>query len=374
MIINDAMTENLSKSRLISLDALRGFTIAGMIIVNDPGSWGSVYRPLLHAKWNGATPTDLVFPFFLFIVGVSVALAFNKELKKGVSNSFLHKKILSRTVKIFLLGLFLWLWPKFNFDGIRYAGVLQRIALVYMVISLMFLHLNWKNWAKVSVLILVAYYIIMAFVPVPGIGAPDLSEPGKNWANYLDFIALPGRLWQETWDPEGILSTFPAIVTGLTGMLAGTIILRISDMHKKLVYLFLFGFSMFLTGNVWDWFFPINKHIWTSSYVLYSSGLACMGLAFLIFLIDVKGYYKWTFLGRVFGANAITSYVLAGMMTLIFYRDQLWGFSWSKSFMTFMTGMGVQAELASLLYAVMYMLIIFVPSLILYRKKIFIKI
>lgn len=368
------MNDLSNRDRLVSLDALRGFTIAGMVIVNSPGSWGSVYPPLRHAEWNGATPTDLVFPFFLFIVGVSITLAFTKQIEKNIPTKILYRKVVSRTLKIFLLGIFLALWPRFDFENLRIAGVLQRIALVYFACSMLFLGTGWKTQAKIGVVILFLYWIIMDFVPVPGMGTPDLSEAGKNWANYLDFIALPGRLFQKTWDPEGILSTFPSIVSGITGMLAGIIIHKIKDMNRKLVYLFFFGFIMFLAGNAWNWVFPINKHIWTSSYVLYSSGLATLGLASCILVIDVWGYYKWTFLGRVYGANAIVSYVLSGLLLMIFHYDTIWGISLSRSFMDSMTGMGVQAELASLMYAIFYMLVVFIPALILYRKKIFIKV
>ncbi|MDH5382134.1 MAG: DUF5009 domain-containing protein [Cyclobacteriaceae bacterium] len=363
-----------SNSRLISLDVLRGLTIAGMVIVNDPGSWSFVYPPLRHAEWNGATPTDLVFPFFLFFVGVSITLAYTKLVNKGADRKEMYKKLITRSLKIYFLGMLLWfvhripgVFTDFSFGDVRYAGVLQRIAVVYLAASLIFLNTNWKQQLKIGAGILVGYWIIMAFIPVPGIGMPDLSVPKLNWANYLDSIALPGSMYQKTWDPEGLLSTFPSIVNSIIGMLAGFLILSETDSSKKIMKLFLMGFLMFLAGNAWGWVFPINKHIWTSSFVLYTSGLASMALATCIWLIDVKGYEKWAFLGKVYGANAITSYVLSGLLTMIFYRGL------NKSFMSTLTEMGVQAELASFLYALIYMLIIFIPALILYRKKIFIK-
>lgn len=360
--------------RLVSLDALRGFTIAAMVVVNDPGSWSHVYAPLRHADWNGCTLTDMIFPFFLFIVGVSIALAYNKRLKAGVSLGKIHRKIIIRSVNIYLLGLFLWLFPDFDFGAIRWVGVLQRISVVFLVCALLFLHTSWKQQLWTGAVVLVIYWIVVAYLPVPGIGPPDLSAPGKNWANYLDTLLLPGVMWQETWDPEGILSTFPAIVTGMIGMLTGRLYLSLKDEYRRLTWMFFAGFALFLAGGAWNWFFPINKNLWTSSYVLYTGGLGMMGFAACILLVDFLGHTRWTFVGRVYGANAITSYVLAGMLTVVFYGMRIGGASLNEWFMNGMTTAGTAPELASFLYALIYMLIIFVPVLVLYRRKIFIKI
>ncbi len=364
----------LKTKRLISLDALRGFTIAAMVIVNNPGSWDHVYWPLLHAKWNGCTLTDLIFPFFLFIVGISIALAYSKRLDANVPRKSIYRKIVIRSINIYLLGLFLWLFPHFDFRAIRWTGVLQRISVVFFVSALLFLNTNWKQQIKIGAVILILYWIIMAYIPVPGIGKPDLSVPEKNWANYLDTLFLPGVMWQKTWDPEGILSTFPAIVTGIIGMLIGKLYLTVKDEHKRLVWLYFIGFSLFLGGGLWNWFFPINKNIWTSSYVLYTAGLGTLGFATCMLVVDVWGYTRWTFLGRVYGANAITTYVLAGVLTLLFYSMPLGGSSLNEWFMKGLTGLGFDPKFPSMLYAVIYMLIIFIPALVLYRKKIFIKI
>ncbi|HDS08251.1 MAG TPA: DUF5009 domain-containing protein [Bacteroides sp.] len=368
------IADKIPGKRLISLDALRGFTIAAMVIVNDPGSWRYVYPPLRHAEWNGCTVTDLIFPFFLFIVGVSVTFAYTKRLNAGVSMGKIHRKIIIRALIIYLLGLFLWLWPYFDFSSIRWTGVLQRISLVFLACALLFLHTGWKQQILAGAVILLAYWIIVAYVPVPGTGSPDLSVPGKNWANYLDSLILPGVMWQETWDPEGILSTFPAIVTGITGMLIGKLYLSVRDEYRRLSFIFFAGFSMFVAGGIWNWFFPINKSLWTSSYVLYTSGAGTMALAACILIVDIWKHTRWTFLGRVYGANAITSYVLAGMLTLVFYRMRFGGASLNEWFMSGLTPLGLDPRLVSLLYAVIYMLIIFLPALYLYRKKIFIKV
>ena len=243
-----------------------------------------------------------------------------------------------------------------------------------MACALIFLNTNWKQQIKIGAVILLLYWIIVAYIPVPGIGKPDLAIAGKNWANYLDSAILPGVMWQKTWDPEGILSTFPAIVSGMIGMLIGKLYLSVKEENKKLVWLYLAGFSMFLAGGLWNWFFPINKNLWTSSYVLYTSGLGTLALATCILVVDMWGYKKWTFLGVVYGANAITSYVLAGMLSVVFYRIPIGGESLSARFMEGMTSVGFDPRFASMLYAVMYMLLIFIPALILYRKKIFIKV
>ena len=369
------ITTPAKPKRLIALDALRGFTIVAMVIVNDPGSWSHVYAPLRHAEWNGCTPTDLIFPFFLFVIGVSIALAYSWRLETHRPKKDLYKKIIFRTIKIYLLGLFLWLWPDFDFGAIRWAGVLQRISVVFLVCALLFLNTNWKTQIKIAGSILVAYWILMAYIPVPGIGTPDLAiGPEKNWAHWLDSILLPGVMWQKTWDPEGIFSTFPSIVSGISGMLVGRLILTVKDENKKLVWLFFTGFAMFIVGGIWNWFFPLNKNIWSSSYVLYTSGLATLSLTALIIIVDIWGYTKWTHLGRVYGANAITSYVLAGMLTLVFYSSIFGGAPINGLFMDAMIGIGIAAKLASLMYAVIYTLIVYIPAYILYRNKIFIKV
>lgn len=358
--------------RLLSLDAFRGFTIALMILVNDPGSWSHVYAPLLHAKWNGITPTDLVFPFFLFIVGVSVVLAYSKRIKAGFDKKDMYKKIVIRSIKIFGVGIFLNLFPLFNFANLRVAGVLQRISIVFLVCSFLYLNTNWRTLAKIGAITLVLYWIIMAFVPVPGLGSPSL-EPGQNIAAWIDSILLPGRMWQGTWDPEGLFSTFPAIVTGITGMLAGVLIISNQSLDRKIIWLFTFGFFSFIAGGIWDWFFPINKNLWTSSFVLYTSGAAGMTLAASMFIVDVLQIKGWTRMGRIFGANAITIYVIAGMLPSLFNRVKISGHSFNSMIMDGLTGIGFEPKLASLCYAIIFILICYIPAYMLYKKNIFIK-
>jgi len=364
-------SESFGNQRLLSLDAFRGFTIALMITVNNPGSWSHVYAPLLHAKWHGITPTDLVFPFFLFIVGVSIALAYSKRLDSGADKKALYKKIIFRSLKIFAVGIFLNLFYKFDFANLRVAGVLQRIAIVFLVCSFLFLNFDWKKLAKIGIITLILYWIIMAFLPVPGIGEPRL-EPGENIAAWIDSYLLPGRMWQGTWDPEGLFSTLPAIVTGITGMLAGILIISSLTTDRKIVWLFTLGFLSFLLGGIWDWFFP-NKNLWTSSFVLYTSGAAAMTLAACIFIVDVLHLNKWTRMGRIFGANAIVVYVFSGMIVRLLGLISFSGKTYQQVFMDSLTGIGIEAKLASLLYAIIFILICYIPAYILYKKKIFIK-
>lgn len=400
---------NAIKGRLISLDVLRGLTIAGMIIVNDPGSWSHVYAPLLHADWHGITPTDLVFPFFLYIVGVSITLAYTKRLQSGRPKGSMIQKIVRRTLIIFFLGLFLWLFPKFDFSGIRFPGVLQRIALVFFACAMLFLYSDWKMQLRVCIGLLVGYWLLMAFVPVPideviqgalasgqvkaQAGMLDIGsiqsisegwiaanlEPGTNMEAWLDRRLIPGRMWQYTWDPEGILSTFPSIATGICGMLAGHLILsKKLSQHKMLIWLFVAGFGAYLLGCIWDWFFPINKNLWTSSYVLYTAGLATLSLAASIWIVDVLGHRNLlTWLGMIFGANAIVAYVLHGTLGDLFitnFGSSTDPFLIKSWFFDGLVNLGLPPKLSSLMWALFYTILCFLPVWWLYKRKIFVKI
>ncbi len=361
-------------NRLVSLDFFRGLTVALMIVVNDPGSWAHVYAPFLHAEWHGVTPTDLVFPFFLFIVGVSIAMAYHRQIESGSISSKTYQKILVRSIKIFLLGLLLWLIPKFDFSTLRYAGVLQRIALVFLACSLLYLNTSWRAQVYVLIACLVGYYLSMAFIPFPG-GQSGMLEPGQNLAAYIDSILLPGKMWQGTWDPEGIFSTIPAIGTGIMGLLVGRLLLdKTLTSHKKIIWLFVGGLTSFVVGHAWSWIFPFNKHLWTSSYVLLTGGLAMMFLAAFRWVIDELAYRKWTKVGVVFGMNAITAYVLHGVFARIFGMDLFGGQSLSGVWMSGLTNIGIAPKFASLLYALTYTLFIYLWVYWLYVKKIFIKI
>jgi predicted acyltransferase len=362
----------MESKRLLSLDAFRGFTIAAMILVNNPGNWGTVYAPLLHKPWNGITPTDLVFPFFLFIMGVSITLSFSKRMNESIPYPNFYRKIISRTLKIFFIGLLLNLLPYFNFTELRVAGVLQRIALVYLICSILFLKTNWKSQSIIGGSILLVYWLCMTLIPIPGNALPVL-EPGNNLAAWIDSFLLPGRMWQETWDPEGIFSTFPAIVTGISGMLAGKLILSEISMERKIIWLFISGFTACIVGFIWSWFFPLNKNLWTSSYVLVTGGLATMIVASAIFLVDILNATRFARVGIIFGANAITLYVLADALAILLYQVEIGGDSLNNHFMQVFTSIGFGNNFSSLLFAILCVGINFIPALWLYKKRIFIK-
>ncbi|MCF0057565.1 acyltransferase family protein [Dyadobacter sp. CY356] len=359
-------------TRLISLDAMRGFTIALMITVNFPGSEAYVYATLRHSKWNGLTFTDLVAPFFLFIVGVSIVFAFSKKLEEKSPKTELYKKIIIRSFKIFAVGMFLNMMPDFDLMHLRWTGTLHRIALVFLVCAILFLNTNWKQQAITGIIILILYCLVMTLIPTPGYGKIML-ERGVNLAAWVDQQYLPGKMWQGTWDPEGILSTFPCIVTGITGMLAGKLMLTDYSPTEKVSYLMTIGLFTAAAGYFWGLGFPVNENLWTSSFVLVTSGFAALLFGALYFITDISGYQKGTKPGIIFGANAITIYVLADVFALFLYLLPFGDKTLNKHFVDTLIATGVPPELASLIYALIFVSINFIPALLLYRKNIFIK-
>jgi predicted acyltransferase len=362
----------MQNERLISLDAFRGFTIAAMILVNNPGSWDHVYAPLLHKTWNGVTPTDLIFPFFIFIVGVSIVLAYSKRLSQGVPPRKMIGKILFRAFKIFMVGIILHFLSSLDFSELRIAGVLQRIAIVFLVCSMLYLFTSWRTQLITGIVLLIGYWMVMTLIPTPGYDKAML-EPGINLAAWFDGKFLPGKMWEGTWDPEGILSTFPAIATGIAGMMAGTIITGKLSQERKVLWLFTAGFLATILGQAWGWVFPLNKNLWTSSYVLFTGGLASMTLAASIFVVDMLGRKRFAKIGIVFGANAITIYVFAGLASIIFYYLNFGFHTLNVYFLNFCTGLSMSPKMASLIYALLYVAFNYIPAWLLYRKRIFIK-
>jgi predicted acyltransferase len=359
-------------TRLTSLDAMRGFTIAAMILVNYPGSWKYIYDPLEHVEWNGLTPTDLIFPFFLFIVGVSISLSFSKLLDKGVLKKELYRKIVFRALKIFAVGIFLSLIPNFDFYNIRFAGVLQRISMVFLVCSFIFLNTSFKTQVWIGAIVLVVYWLAMTLIPTPGVGEVSL-ERGVNLAAWVDSILLPGRMWQGTWDPEGILSTFPSIVTGITGLMAGHLLLSKRTPHEKVILLMVFGFLSVSFGYAWGLTFPVNKNLWSSSFVLVTSGLASLLLGTLYYIVDIRNHTSGTKPGIIFGANAIAIYFLSDIFSIVFYSLKFGAASLNEHFMHVFTSGGLDPRFVSMLYAIIFVCINFCVAYILYKKKIFIK-
>lgn len=302
--------------RLLSLDVFRGITIAGMILVNNPGSWSHIYPALEHAKWNGVTPTDLIFPFFLFIVGVAVTFSLTKRKERGDDQKKLLLQIFRRSVILFVLGLLMYGFPFYDLSTQRIPGVLQRIAVCYFFASLIFLKTNIKTVIYISAAILFIYWGLMTLTPVPGVGYANL-EPSTNLGAWLDRTILGiNHLWSgsKTWDPEGILSTLPAISTTLFGVLTGVWLKSENDEKTKTVWMFVFGNFALVLGVIWDIWFPINKGIWTSSYVLFTGGMALQFLGMCYWLIDVKNYKWWTKPFVVYGLNAITVFFLSGIV------------------------------------------------------------
>ena len=245
-----------STKRSLALDVFRGLTIAGMILVNNPGSWRTSYAPLRHAEWHGCTPTDLVFPFFLFIMGVAVPLALGKRLERGDPQGAVIRKILSRTFLIFFIGLFLHAFPQFDFANLRIPGVLQRIALVYGITSIIYLKTTTRQQVWIGAACLLVYWGLMTLVPVPGVGYPNL-EPTTNLGAWLDNLLLPGHLYSQTkvWDPEGLLSTMPAVTTGLIGVLTGTWLRTRQDDYRLLTGIFAAGGFFGFRGLGWGFGF-----------------------------------------------------------------------------------------------------------------------
>lgn len=363
--------------RLASLDAFRGLTIAGMILVNDPGSSQYVYPPLRHAEWHGWTPTDLVFPFFVFIVGVSISLAISRKKEEGAGKGDLYLKIVKRSVLIFALGMLLRLIPHFDFASVRIPGVLQRIALCYLFAALLYLHLGSKSRLGVAVLILAGYWAIMKLVPVPGYGAGVLDYQG-NLVSYVDLKILAGHLYEPAFDPEGILSTFPAIVTALLGTLAGDWLRTTRRPATKTIGLLTSGVMLTALGLILHPYFPINKKLWTSTFVIFTAGAALLLLALLYVLIDGLGWKRWATPFFIFGTNAIAAYVGSSLMvkllTLVKVSSEgqtITPLAWVYQHLFVPWAGNLNGSLA---YAVCYVLLWLALMTPLYRGKVFIKI
>ena len=431
-----------ASQRLISLDVFRGITIAGMILVNNPGSWSTVYAPLLHADWHGCTPTDWVFPFFLFIVGVAITFALGKRKQRGDDQKAIRWKILRRTLSIFGLGLFLAAFPRFgfqewypdlnfthylhyillgllmisvfyketlptdshlkeqllplslgltgamiilgfflyDFSSLRIPGVLQRIALVYGVVSLLFLRTDWKGLLFTGIGLLLLYWALMTLVPIPGGVAPNL-EAETNLGAWLDHTLMSGHLWSQSkvWDPEGLLSTIPAIVTGISGALVGVWLKTNRTDYEKTTGLLAVGTILVALGLTWDLVFPINKKIWTSSYVLYTSGVAMLFLGVIYWLVDILGYKRWSKPFVIYGMNALFVYILSGVIAKLMYTirwrnaagdlETLQGWVYNNFYLAIFSDYN-----ASLAYALSNVLIIWLVAWALYRRNIFIKV
>ena len=305
----------MATGRILSLDVFRGLTVAAMVLVNNPGSWRYVYGPLQHAEWHGWTPTDLVFPFFLFIVGVAIPLGLGRRLEEGASRRGLALHILKRSAIIFALGLFLHAVPSFDPATIRIPGVLQRIAVCYLAAALLFLVSGWRTEVVVAAAAVLGYWAALELVSVPGLGAGNLDREG-NVAAWLDRLVLGPHIWRvgRVYDPEGILSTVPAIATTLFGVLAGRLVRSGLGTADTATGLFVGGAVGIGLGLAWEPWLPINKALWTGSYAVFTAGAAWMALAIGYWLIEVRGSRWWTRPFEILGVNALAVFFLSTLL------------------------------------------------------------
>lgn len=359
--------------RLLSLDVFRGITVAAMILVNDPGDWEHIYAPLEHSKWNGCTPTDLIFPFFLFIVGVSIVYSMERKIAQPANHAKMIWTALRRGIILIAISLGIQLILHPGFEHLRFPGVLQRIGLVFFICAVLYMKTSQRTRDWLFALLLIGYYVLMKFVPVPDTGVASL-EPATNMGAWVDrMVFTTNHLWSEshTWDPEGLLGTLPAIATGLFGIRVGSWLKRKDrDDSVKVSWMFTYGVLAVVLGLIWDLFFPINKALWTSSFVLYAGGWATIALAASYWLIDVHGRKKGVGFFLPFGANAITAYVLSDFVPHYINKITIGG----SSLYHILYQPYFSPYNASLVSAIVMTMLIWLLMYVLYIKKVFIKV
>ena len=388
-----------ASERLVALDVFRGATIAGMLLVNDPGTWSAIYPPLEHAEWSGWTPTDLVFPFFLFIVGVTTHLS----LRKRQPNEMVPK-ILRRGAMIFLVGLLLNWFPFFwwgkiagNVDPsfwdrvvyrlahLRYLGVLQRIGIAYTAAALLTLKTTKKQQIAIVTSLLIGYWIVVMLLPVPGtgtIGAFVFDQPARTLEAWSDQLILGlNHIWSGSkwWDPEGLLSTIPAIATAMLGVFCGR---WVGDKRRplleRIVGLYGVGSLAMVAGSLWGWVFPINKNLWTSSYVIFTAGFACVVLATCLWLVDVRHNTRWTKPFIVYGVNPLIAFAGSGLMARVidtFWKVNIGGKPVSIHQATYQLAFEpfFPEKMASLLWGLCFVALWYGILYLLYRRNIIVK-
>ncbi|MFA7420117.1 MAG: DUF5009 domain-containing protein [Melioribacteraceae bacterium] len=368
--------------RLLSLDIFRGITIAAMILVNNQGDWNHVYPVLDHAPWHGFTPTDAIFPFFLFIVGVTTAISLNRRKLSGDNQTKLLGKIFLRSFLLIALGIIKDNYPFYSLTNLQMLGVLQRIGLVYFFTALIFLKTSYRGQIIFNSIFLIGYWALMTLVPVPGVGYPNL-DVNTNLAAYLDRLLLSGHLYVKTvtWDPSGLLSTLPAISSALFGVHLGHWIMTKKDEKEKTVGMFIGGNILLVLGLIWDSFFPINKNLWTSSYVLYSTGFALNCFAICYWVVDIKKYRWWTKPFLIYSMNALFVYFISGIFGRTIKRLIFISVSDDKSmnlkdylFQSFVNPHFASPYNASVAWALLMVAFWFLILWLLYRKNIFIKV
>jgi predicted acyltransferase len=394
-----------ARERLLSLDVFRGMTIAGMLLVNNPGTWSAIFPPLEHAEWNGWTPTDLIFPFFLFIVGITTHLSLSARRARGDDDSVLVKQILRRGIIIYLLGFAMAMFPFYQWGAIqslpnatawdrivyriehvRLLGVLPRIGIVYICAGLLTLRTSLKQQIIIIASLLFGYWFAMTLLPVPGenaIGAQLLNTHDRNLAAYLDRLILTtNHTWtgSVTFDPEGPFSTLPAIATAMLGVIAGTWIARKDkQLLERISGLFAAGAIGMVVGLMWNWSFPINKNLWTSSYVVFTAGMACVTLATVMWIVDYVGVKWWTKPFVVYGVNPIVAFVGSGVLARLIYT--LWHVDYQGKSVAVQDAIyqavflpWLPPRVASLAFALTFVLLWYGILLVLYRRKIILKV
>lgn len=385
-------------ARLLSLDVFRGLTLAAMLIANNPGDWKSIFPAFKHAQWHGCTFTDLIFPGFVFIMGVAMTFSFARRLDEGGGNRKLFLQVIRRTLILIGLGLalagfsYLLLHDPDSPRKFRFPGVLQRIALCYFFASLVLMSgLRARGQAVVAAALLVGYHIVMKYVPVPGFGPGDLRPEGANMATWLDdkiFGAHAYKYFEEVklWhDPEGLLSTIPAIATALLGTITGyTLRNKETGDHQKVSSLMVWGFALVVVGLIWSYQFPLNKNLWSPSFVLFAGGWALLGLGACYWLLDIRRIGWWSKPFLILGTNAIFTYFTVGIFTILsIYLKVGDGAGGEIPIKTWLYRNLVESWLlplagpnaASLGYGIFYIAFFtLLVGVLLYRKRIFIKV
>jgi predicted acyltransferase len=393
------------RERLLSLDVFRGITVAGLLLVNDPGTWSAIFPPLEHAEWNGWTPTELIFPFFLFIVGITTHLSLSARRGRGDDDSAMVKQILRRGLIIYLLGFAMAMFPfyqwgnidtipnagawdriLFRIEHVRILGVLPRIAIVYVCAALLTLKTTVKQQIVIIAGLLFGYWFAMTLIPVPGenvVGALLLHTKDRNLAAYLDRAILgTNHTWigSVTFDPEGPMSTIPAIGTAMLGVLAGRwIAQRDKQLLERIAGLFAMGSVGMMLGLMWNWSFPINKNLWTSSYVIFTAGMACVALATIMWIVDYCSVKWWTKPFVVFGVNPIVAFVGSGVLARLIYT--LWHVNYNGKSVAVQDAIyqsvflpWLPPRVASLAFAITFVLLWYGILTVLYRRNIILKV
>ena len=391
--------------RLLSLDVFRGLTVAGMLLVNNPGTWSAIFPPLEHAEWNGWTPTDLIFPFFLFIVGITTHLSLSARRARGDDDGALVKQILRRGIIIYLLGFAMAMFPFYQWgviqslpnatpwdrvlyriEHVRILGVLPRIAIVYVCAALLTLRTNLRQQIIIIASLLFGYWFAMTLLPVPGegtIGAQLLQTHDRNLAAWLDRLILTtNHTWtgSVTFDPEGPFSTIPAIATSMLGVIAGSWIARKDkSLPERISALFAAGSIGMVVGLMWNWSFPINKNLWTSSYVVFTAGMACVAIATIMWLVDYLNVKWWTKPFVVYGVNPIVAFVGSGVLARLIYT--LWHVNYQGKSVALQDAIyqivflpWLPPRVASLAFAISFVLLWYGILLVLYRRNIILKV